>query len=87
MDRNYRLEKLAEEILPFRRMGFSRADEDYNFIPNRIKTPSGKILSEQDADKILEHLEFGNREQIEALKALEYLGLRKEQETIIKRQV
>ncbi|GEM_PF-5616189 len=41
----------------------------------RVKTPSGRILTPERIEMSLENLEFGNKEQIESLKAAEYFKL------------
>ncbi|MFA5857192.1 MAG: hypothetical protein WC867_07550 [Candidatus Pacearchaeota archaeon] len=48
---------------------------DFPFVPDRIKLPSGRILSLEEIDKELLHLEVGNKSQIECLNALEYYDL------------
>lgn len=57
----------------FGRKGFRCVDSIKNGEDYIIQTPSKKILSESDMEKILTSLKFGNKEQIEALQALEFL--------------
>lgn len=47
-------------------------------VPDRIKMPSGRIMDINEIDKSLEKLEFGNLEQIEGIRALEFYGLVRE---------
>jgi hypothetical protein len=48
---------------------------DFPYVPDRIKLPSGRILSLEEINNELSHLEIGNQGQIECLNALEYYDL------------
>ncbi len=61
-----RYEKQGFKYIPFNKVFLS---------PHLVETPSNRLLTHSDIEKSLENLEFGNKEQIEALNAAEYLKL------------
>ncbi len=70
-------EVIKKEISSYESQGFEFiCSVKVPFVPPKVKTPSGKILSSSDIEKILGDLEFGNKDQIEAIKAAEYFKLK-----------
>jgi len=69
---------MARNLKYFERLGFDFLPDwtmDEPRTPERILMPSGRIMDLSEIQKNSQITEFGNRDQIECMEALEFYGL------------
>lgn len=71
-------EEVLNKVESFERRGYYYL-QDWNegsiHVPERVKMPSGKTKDREELFASFDELRIGDKEQIESLKALEYLAL------------
>jgi len=70
------LDEVEKRVFSFERQGWEYIPFDsLHFSSAKVQTPSGRILTRSDIEQGLQHLEIGNRSQIELLRAAEFFIL------------